>query len=71
LNAGGAFTSPTGPLAAALMVNPADIPLGPQKGDLVGIASAPAPMKSGTYKVQEFFMDPVSGWANLELRFVQ
>lgn len=71
LNSGGDFTSPTGPHAGALLVNPALIPLGPQKGDIVTIAAAPAPMKSGKYKVQDVFMDPATGWANLMLRFQQ
>ena len=71
LNSGGGYSSPTGPFASCLMVRASDIPLGPQKGDLVAIAAAPAPMKSGSYRVQEIFMDPAAGWANLDLRFVQ
>lgn len=70
LNAGGAYASPEGKVDSSLMVKPSDIPLGPQKGDTVTIAAAPAPMKSGIYRVQEIIMDPVTGWANLELRYV-
>ena len=70
LNAGGEYTSPTGPFAASFLVRPSDIPLGPFKGDLITIAAAPAPMKSGNYVVQEIFMDASAGWASLAIRFV-
>jgi hypothetical protein len=71
LNAGGEYATPTGPFAASFLVRPSDIPLGPQKGDLITIAAAPARMKSGNYRVQEIFMDAAAGWASLAIRFVQ
>ena len=71
LNSGGDYASPTGQIAGALLVRMSDIPLGPQKGDIVTIAAAPAPMKSGDYLVQEIFMDAAPGWAMLQIRFKQ
>jgi hypothetical protein len=71
LNSGGEYTDPTGSFAASFLVRPADIPFGPQKGDVVTIAHAPSPMKSGDYRVQEIFMDPAAGWASLAIRFVE
>ena len=71
LNAGGDYAGPTGVFSGLLLVRCSDIALGPQKGDLVAIAAAPAPMKSGTYRVQEIYQDAPAGWANLLIRSLQ
>lgn len=70
LNSGGEAAGPAGPVAGSLLVKPEDVPLGPQKGDIVTISAAPSPMKSGNYRVQEIVMDAAAGWASLGLRFV-
>ncbi|HEY4088868.1 MAG TPA: hypothetical protein VGM43_23215 [Bryobacteraceae bacterium] len=67
LNAGGEYTSPDGPILASLLVKVADIPQGPQKGDIVTI-SGYASIPSGDYFVQEIFKDAAVGWAELKIR---
>jgi hypothetical protein len=71
LNAGGENAGPSGPFTGYLLVSSGDIDQGPQKGDIVTISSAPAPMRSGDYIVQEIFQDAAAGWANLMIRFKQ
>jgi hypothetical protein len=70
LNAGGEQASPTGPFFASVLVKVADIPLGPQKGDVFTISDPPPTMPAGDYFVQEIFKDAAAGWAELKIRLI-
>ncbi|MCU1326880.1 MAG: hypothetical protein JWN34_2250 [Bryobacterales bacterium] len=69
-DSGGEHALPDSKTAGALLVRASDIPLGPARGDLVTIAAAPSPMKSGVYAVHEIVADYAPGWASLHLRYV-
>jgi hypothetical protein len=63
-NLGGEYASPTGPLVGSIFLNVADVPLGPQKGDLLTIPS----MGVKTFFVQEMYSDLSVGWAEIKIR---
>lgn len=58
----GSYATPLGPEAGALFVRTSDIPLGPQKGDLVTFLAR-------VYIVQEIVQDISEGSAYLKVRW--
>jgi hypothetical protein len=67
VNTSGEFASPSGPLYAEVFLQISEIPLGPQKGDLITAAGNTIP--DGIYLVQEIFSDRSAGCARLKMRF--
>lgn len=61
----GDYASPTGPIYGGVFVSLADIPLGPQKGDLITFTS----LSARSYKVEEIFRDDAAGNATLKVRW--
>lgn len=69
-SSGGEYASPTGPLFAGILVRLNDIPLGPQKGDLlVPTVTTFSVIAGRTYKVDEIFSDGIEGTATLKVRW--
>lgn len=68
IDTGGEYASPTGPLFAAVFVRLSDIPLGPQKGDLVATLS-PSPLAGRSYRVEEIFPNVNENHAILKVRW--
>lgn len=63
----GEYQDPKGPFYAAVFLQTACIPDGPQKNDFITISDGA--VKAGDYLVQEIFGDPRAGSALLKVRW--
>ena len=67
---GGEYASPKGPLFGSVLVLIADIPFGPQRGDLLVPTVTSFSLIAGrTYRVDEIFLDATEGSATLKIRW--
>jgi len=68
---GGEYAGPSGALYGTVLVLISDIPLGPQKGDLLIPSVTANGFNAGrTYEVDEIFLDATEGSAMLKLRWL-
>jgi len=67
---GGEYASPTGPLYGSVYLLISNIPLGPQKGDLLIPSITSYSLIAGrTYRVDEIYLDATEGSATLKVRW--